>query len=102
MLGLTLDICPHVELVEDVVGIGAFRVDVDKKQAYARHLDSLLSNLTIRTRADLRDAMLNTATEVFGKPKTNHKHVKGLPCKKWFDDECKVACRTLKALPKGA
>ena len=32
-LGLILDICPHVGLVDGVVGIGAFRVDVDKKQA---------------------------------------------------------------------
>lgn len=100
-LGLTLDICYHVGSAEGAVGTGAFRVDVDKKQAYTGHLDSLLSNLTMNTWADLRDAMLNTAIEVFGKPKTNHKHVKGLPCKKWFDDECKVARRALKVLPEG-
>ena len=60
-----------------------------------------MSNLIVSTWVDLRYAMLNPNLEVFGKPKTNHKHVKGLPRKKWFDDECKVACRTLKALPEG-
>ena len=84
-----------------MVGIGAFCVNVDKKQAYLGHLGSLLSNLTISTLANLRDTMLNIAIEVFKKPKTNHKHIKGLPCKKWLDDECKVVHKTLKALLKG-
>ena len=101
VLGLTLHICPHVGLEEVVVGTNTSSVNVDKKQAYTSYLDSLLSNLTISTWANLRDAMLNIATEVFGKPKANHKHVKGLLCKKWFDDECKVACKTLKSLQKG-
>ena len=87
--------------MEDVVGTSAFCVNVDKKQAYVGHLDSLLSNLTISTWADFKDAMLNIAIEVFEKPKTNHTHVKGLPCRKWFDDNYKLTRKTLKALPKG-
>ena len=56
--------------MEGLVGTTTFHVNVDKKQTYDGHLDSLLSTLTISTWADLRDAMLNIAIEVFGKPKT--------------------------------
>ena len=101
VFGLTLDICPKVKLVEGVVGTGTFCVNVDKKQACVGHLDSLSSTLTIGTWVDLRGAMLKIAIQIFGKPKTKHTHVKGLPCKKWFDDDFKVACRTLKALLEG-
>ena len=88
--------------MKGVVGTGTFRVDVDKKQANVGHLDSLLRALTISTWADLRDSMLNTTIEVFGKPKTNHKHAKGLPCKKWFDDTCKMARKQLKGITRDA
>ena len=80
-LGVTLDICYYVGHEEGTKGNGALRVDEDKKQVYAGHLDSFLSNLTTNTWADLRDAMLNTAVEVFGRPKGRLKNVRGMPCK---------------------
>ncbi|MCO5606659.1 hypothetical protein L7F22_060847 [Adiantum nelumboides] len=70
----------------NTAGTGAFRMDVNKKQAYAGELDSLMHNANGSIWVDLRDAILSAAEEALGKPKNNHKKVKGLLCKKWFDE----------------
>ena len=41
--------------------------------------------------------MLETVGEVMGNKRKYRKEVKGLPCKKWFDEQCKQARKSLQA-----
>ena len=100
-LGLTLNICHWVGHNESTASIRVFHINDDKKQAYVDKLNSLVEHMNRNTWADLQDAMLSAVVELFRKPKSGHKHLKELPCKKWFDDECKAAHKALKKLPKG-
>ena len=48
--------------------------------------------------ADLKTCMLQETQDVIGDKKRHHKAIKGLPCKKWFDDSYKTARKHLKGL----
>ena len=47
-----------------------------------------------------KNALCETVKEVMGKTHVAKRHVKGLPQNAWFDEECKIAKRTMRSLPK--
>ena len=48
--------------------------------------------------ADLKTCMLQATKDVIGDKKKQCRAIRGLPCKKWFDDQCKNARKHLKEL----
>ena len=50
------------------------------------------------TSVDLKQCILQATKDAIGKNKQCRKTVKGLPCKPWYDAECKEARKSLKKL----
>ena len=48
--------------------------------------------------ADLKKCLLDAANNVTSNKRKHRKGIKGLPCKKWFDEECNAAKKHLKGL----
>ena len=68
------------------------------KTLYRERIASHMHQYPPLSWADLKKCLLETVGEVIGNKKRHRKDVKGLPCKKWFDDQCKNARKKLKGL----
>ena len=85
----------------------SYKLQAEKRKIYATSLDAKLMYECIpdqitHTWQKFKQAMEDTATETMGKAYTTRTNVKGLPHNPWFDEECKLAKRQLRATPTTA
>lgn len=92
----------QAELQKVTASTGGFRIEQAKQKEYAITLDAKLNEVTTPpTWEALKEAIFDTGTQIFGEISQVRKTMaKGLPCKKWYDDECNRLRKELKHISK--
>ena len=75
-----------------------YRLKEEKIEPYRQRVETLLKDVTPSDWASLKSILHQAAGEVFGPKSALKRGVRGLPCNRWYDEEC----RTMRAAAKRA
>lgn len=93
---------PHLAEVKTATAENwSFRMDTNKREQYEEALDALLKDMCRLDWNKMKEALFSTAQTVLGQRKNKRTCIKGLPCNRWFDEECKSTRSNIKHMPNG-
>ena len=79
----------------------AYRVLREKKDRYVEQLAHYLHEAPPLSWESLKGCILRATHDAFTSKNKDKKHVRGLPHKSWFDEECKTTRAYVKRMPEG-